>query len=87
MDETVLHGVLKYLSGVATVARSTSLAVDNHLSIKADRSLSAEVIHDIEAISESGSRGLSPAGSTVLGDVLILVPGHVVSSILVSPVK
>jgi len=73
-------------SGVTTVARATSVAVDDSLGVEADGGGEGKVGVDVESISEGGGGALSPAGSTVSGDVLVLVPGKVVSSVVVSPV-
>ena len=54
VDESLVSGELIDLSGVTTIARSTSLAVDNHLGGESNWSGSAQVIHDVESIGKSG---------------------------------
>jgi len=73
-------------TGVTTVARATLLGIDNGLGIDGDGSVSAQLVHDVESISNCGGRSLSPARPAVLGNVLVLVPGKVVDSVHVSPV-
>lgn len=86
MDETICVSILEHLSRVAAIARASSLAINNHLGIKANRGLRADTVHDIESIGNCRSRGLGPAGATVLRDMLVLVPRQIVSAVLVSPV-
>jgi hypothetical protein len=54
VDESLVSGELIDISRVTTIARSTSLAVDNHLGGKSNWSSSAQVIHDVESIGKSG---------------------------------
>ena len=61
MHETVAHGELKDLGGVAAVASATSVAVDDHLGIKADRGGRAHIVEDVETIGDGRGGGLSPA--------------------------
>jgi hypothetical protein len=85
--ETILIGIGIYIGWVSAVAGASSLAVDDYLSIKADRGWGLEVIKDVEAISNGRGSALSPAGSAVLGNVLVLVPGQIVLAVHVSPVN
>ena len=87
MVETILIGIGIYIGWVSAVAGASSLAVDDYLSIKADRGWGLEVIKDVEAISNGRGSALSPAGSAVLGNVLVLVPGQIVLAVHVSPVN
>ena len=74
-------------SGVATIAAAASLTVDNSLSVETDRSGVLKLVQNVESISEGARRALSPAGAAVARNVLVLVPGHVVASVHVSPVN
>jgi hypothetical protein len=85
--ETILIGIGIDISWVSAVAGASSLAVDDYLGVKADRGWGLEVIKDVEAISNRWGSALSPAGSTVLGNVLVLVPGQIVLAVHVSPVN
>ena len=75
------------LSGVSTVARATSIAVDNHLGVNANWRAECRGEVDVESVSNGAGRTLGPARATVLGNVLVLVPGKPVCAILVSPVE
>lgn len=66
--------VLVDLSGVTSVARSSSLGVDDNLGIDGDGRSSLELVQDVKSISDSRSTSLGPAGATVAGNVLVLVP-------------
>lgn len=50
VDETIGHGELVDLSGVTTVARSASLAVDDHLGADSDWRGSRHVVKNVESI-------------------------------------
>jgi len=50
MDKTVVMSVLKHFLRITSVAATTSLAVNDHLYINADRSLGAETIENVETI-------------------------------------
>lgn len=41
-------------TGVSTIARATLLSVDDSLGIDRDRGEGADVVHDVESISNSG---------------------------------
>jgi len=71
--------------GVTTVAITTSLAVDDSLGRKRGLRI-AVVSQDVDSVSQSGSGSLGPAGSAVLGNVLVLGPGDVVDAVDVSPI-
>lgn len=75
------------LSGVATIAAAASLTVDNSLSVQTDRSGVLKLVQNVKSISEGARGALSPAGAAVARNVLVLVPGHVVTSVHVSPVN
>jgi hypothetical protein len=49
--ETILIGIGIDIGWVSAVAGASSLAVDDYLSVKADRGWGLEVIKDVEAIS------------------------------------
>jgi hypothetical protein len=66
--------ILVDCSGVASVARASFLAVDNNLSIKSDWGRDFKVSEDVESVSDGRSGTLSPAGSAILGDMLVLAP-------------
>jgi len=85
--ESSIVGKLVNLSGITAIARASSLAVDDDLSVKANWGWCLEVIQDVEAVSYGRSCSLGPAGSAVLGNVLVLVPGQVILAIHVSPVS
>ena len=72
--ETTVVSILVDCSGVASIARASLLAVNDYLSIKSDRGRYFEVSKDVESVSDGRRGTLSPARSTVLGDVLVLVP-------------
>ena len=57
---TMIEGILVNLGRITTVAATTSLAVDNSLSIQTDGSGVLESIHDVESISDSTGGALSP---------------------------
>merc|ERR1719313_841921 len=73
-------------AGVAALARATGTAVDDDLSVKADRGRVLVAEHDVESVSDGAGGALGPAGATVDGDVLVLVPGEVVGVVDVAPV-
>jgi len=85
-DETGLMGIRVDTTGVSTVARATSLSVDDNLSVDRDRGDGAQLVQDVESISNGGCSSLSPARPAVLGNVLVLTPGEVVDTVHVSPV-
>jgi len=70
----VIESVLVYLCGVTTIATATSISINDCLSIDADGCWVLKVVHNVESVSESASSALSPAGATVLGNVLVLIP-------------
>jgi len=72
--ESSVVSVLVDLSGVTSIARATSLSVDNDLSVNGDGSGGGELVHDVESVSDGGGSSLSPARSTVAGDVLVFAP-------------
>lgn len=80
-------GISVHISWVSTIAGASSLAVDDDLSVKTDRSGGLEVIKDVKAVSNCRGSTLSPARSAVLGNVLVLVPRQVILAIHVSPVN
>jgi lysophospholipid acyltransferase (LPLAT)-like uncharacterized protein len=59
--DTSLVSVLVDSGGVATIAGATSLAVNNGLSVEADRGCVKAAIQDVESIGDSGGGALSPA--------------------------
>ena len=61
VGNTSLVGVLVDSGGVATVARSTSLAVNDGLGIEGDWGWVESTVEDVESISDGGSGALSPA--------------------------
>jgi len=85
-DETSGVGVGVDATGVTSIARATSLGVDDDLSVDGDGGNSLQLVKDVKSISNGGGRSLSPARPAVLGNVLVLVPGEVVNSVHVSPV-
>ena len=84
--DTSVVGILVHLSGVATIAGATSLAVHDGLGIEADRGGVEVTVQDVESVGDGRGGALSPAGTAVLWDVLVLVPGQVVLAVHVSPV-
>jgi hypothetical protein len=72
--QTAVVSILIDCSGVASVARASFLAVYNNLSIKSDWGRDFEVSEDVESVSDGRSGALSPAGSAILGDMLVLAP-------------
>jgi hypothetical protein len=62
------------------------LAVNNSLGVQANWGRSVETVHDVEPVSKGRCGALGPARAAVLRNVLVLVPGHVVSAVHVSPV-
>jgi hypothetical protein len=86
VGDTISVSELIDTTGVATLARSTSLTVDNDLSVEANRRGVVVLEEDVESIGKGGSRSLSPAGSAIDRDVLVLGPGEVVGTVHVSPV-
>jgi hypothetical protein len=86
VNETGLVSVRVDTTGVTTVARASSLSVDNHLGVDGDGGDGRELVQDVESVSDGRGRSLSPARSAVLRDVLVLAPGKVVDSVHVSPV-
>ena len=87
MNKTSLAREFVHLSGITAIARAASIAVDNHLGRKGNRGSGAQIIHDVEPVSNSRGGAFGPAGATVLRDVLVLVPGQIVLTILISPVN
>jgi len=85
-DETSGVGVGVDATGVTSIARATSLGVDDDLSVDGDGGEGLQLVEDVKSVSNGGSRSLSPARPAVLGNVLVLVPGKVVDSVHVSPV-
>jgi len=86
VGNTVIESILVNFGRVTTVTAATSISINYSLSIDTDRGGVLKVIHDVESISKSASSSLSPAWSTVLGNVLVLVPWHVVATIDASPI-
>ena len=84
--DTSVVGIPVHLSGVATIAGATSLAVHDGLGIEADRGGVEVTVQDVESVGDGRGGALSPAGTAVLWDVLVLVPGQVVLAVHVSPV-
>ena len=72
---------------VATIARATSLAIDDDLGVESNRGCSKITIKDVKSVSNGRSGALGPAGTAVARDMLILVPRQVVLSIHVPPVS
>ena len=79
--------VFIYQRRVSTITTAASLTVNNCLSIKANRGSTIQVIQNVKSVSESRSCTLSPAGATIARNVLILVPGHVVTTVHISPIN
>jgi len=79
-------GVLVDLSGVATIARTSSLSINDDLSINRNRRSCLELVEDVKSVSNSRGTSLSPARSTVARDVLVFGPREVILSVDVSPV-
>lgn len=52
MDETLFVGILVDLSGVSTIARSTDVAIDEHLGVNTNGSSLLTVVFDVESISD-----------------------------------
>lgn len=88
MDHTIVISPFEDSGGVATIAGTTSLAVDNDLGVEANRrGTASQIIQNLEAISDRRSATLRPARATITGNVLVLVPRHVVLTIHVPPVN
>jgi hypothetical protein len=87
VGDSVLVSVLVNLSGVATIAATSSLAIDDSLGVKTDWGGVLQLIQDVESVSDGAGSALSPAWAAVARNVLILVPGHVVTTVHISPVN
>ena len=61
MWDTDVVGVPVDTAGVSTVTGATFLAVDDNLGVQGDGAIRHEVVQDLEPVSDSGSRSLSPA--------------------------
>ena len=61
VGDTGLVGILVDLSGVATIARAASLAVNNGLSIESNRGGGEVLVEDVESISDGRGGALGPA--------------------------
>ena len=72
---------------ISTIARASSLAVDNNLSVETNGSCSLEIVQNIEAVSNRWSSSLCPAWAAIFWNVLILVPWKVILTVHVSPVN
>lgn len=83
--DAVVLGILVDATRISSVAASSGLAVDDHLRRKS-HIRPGSVSDDVDSVSNRAGSALSPAGSTVGRNVLILVPGNIVDSINVSPV-
>jgi len=83
--DTVFLGEFVDTSSVTTFAGTTSTTVDNGLDGKSDFGESG-VSGDVDSISQGRGTSLSPARSAVNGDVLVLGPRNIVSSVDVSPI-
>lgn len=71
---------------VSAVAGSTGVAVDHHLRGQDHRG-EGSVPHDVDSIGQAAGGPVSPAGSAVLGNVLVPGVRDVVDAIHVSPVE
>jgi len=78
---------LVYQCWITTVARSALLAIDDNLGVNTNGGWGLEVVEDVKAVSNSRGGALSPTGSAVFGNVLVLIPGQVVFAVHVSPVS
>ena len=76
------------LCWISSIAGSSCLAIDDDLGVEANWGslLASHTIHDVESISDSRCGTLCPARAAVLRDMLVLIPGEIVYSVLVSPV-
>ena len=70
----------------STIAWTTSFTVDDSLGVKIDGSWVVIFQKNVESISKRWGGSLSPAWSTIDGDMLVLWPGKEVSVVHVSPV-
>lgn len=82
--DTVPVGIDVHFSGVAAVAGSSSLAVDNDLGGKVELRPSV-VSGDVDPVSDGAGGSVSPARAAVDGDVLVAAPRKIVSSADVAP--
>lgn len=82
-------GVICELIGkrrITAVAWAACKTVNKNLRAQVKWSCSFESVLDIESVSERGSNCVSPAGATVLRNMLVLVPAQVVSAVHIPPV-
>ena len=87
MNETNIMCVFVNLTRVTSIARATSLTVNNNLSIQSNWGWAWKIIKNVESISDCWCWTLSPTWTTVLGNVLVLCPGKIVLTVHVSPVN
>lgn len=80
VNKTDIVSIFINLSRVSSIARASSLSIDDHLSINSNRGHVLSVVHDVESISNCRCSALRPAWSTILGDVLVLVPWKIVQT-------
>lgn len=90
MDKTDIVSILINCTWITTIARTTSLAVYNNLSIKTNGRVHSLCVHAskyVESVSNSGGWTLGPTWTAILRNVLVLWPRHVVNTIHISPVN
>ena len=85
------ESVVVDLRGISSVARASSLAVHNHLGGESDGGKLGSLVvvpevHDVESVGKGRGGSLGPAGTAVLRNVLVLVPGKQVPGSAVSRV-
>lgn len=86
VGNTVLGDVLVHTTGVATAARATATAVDQHLRSKDNLRVGA-LSMNLDPIGEGCGGSERPARATVLRDMLVASFGEVIGTIDVSPEK
>jgi hypothetical protein len=61
MVNTDVVGILVNSSGISTIARASSLAIDDNLGVKTNWGCSLKIVQDVEAVSNSRGGSLGPA--------------------------
>lgn len=85
--DSILIGIFIDNSWVSSIAGTTCFAVYYGLRTQGYWCGTKTLIEDVESISNSRGSSLGPTRPTVIGDVLVSIPGAIVDSINISPVK